>query len=144
MVSCRWTFHFTADNRKFPTDFLDNDSPALEVYDLSHQDNRTVPAAMCFSSGTSGSPKGVLISHHNLIAYCLTARSSSPTITNVHTTEVFFPSCTSRLRCYRLANAVLIRYSRAHLRHCHWHSEPGVLRQPSRSHEDVRLHLVSA
>ena len=82
-----------ADMSQFPRDFLDASSPRLDVFDLSGQDNRNNPVAMCFSSGTSGSPKGVLISHYNLIAYALTLRSTSPTTANSDASEVFFPSC---------------------------------------------------
>lgn len=63
----------------------------LEVYEV--EDNLSIAAMMCFSSGTSGKPKGVLLSHYNLIAYMLTLRSTTPSTTNIRSKEVFFPSC---------------------------------------------------
>lgn len=47
---------------------------------------------MCFSSGTSGKPKGVVFSHHNLIAQLLTVRSTNPFLHSGHMKEAFFPS----------------------------------------------------
>ena len=74
----------------FPRDIM-NYSSGRPPLDLTYRDNRTVPAAMCFSSGTSGKPKGVLLSHHNLIAYSLNGRASTPLIANYRSTEIFFP-----------------------------------------------------
>lgn len=47
---------------------------------------------MVFSSGTSGNPKGVQISHHNIIAHLLTLRATNPFTHNTHMREAFFPS----------------------------------------------------
>lgn len=47
---------------------------------------------MIFSSGTSGNPKGVQISHHNIIAHLLTLRATNPFTHNTHQREAFFPS----------------------------------------------------
>ena len=60
---------------------------------------------MCFSSGTSGKPKGVVLSHHNLIAYLLGVRSTNPFVHNCRTKEVFFPSFA---HVYGLVSGVLL------------------------------------
>lgn len=60
---------------------------------------------MCFSSGTSGAPKGVVFSHHNLIAQILSLRSTNPFTHNQHTREVFFPSFA---HIYGVVSAVLV------------------------------------
>jgi acyl-coenzyme A synthetase/AMP-(fatty) acid ligase len=78
------------DHPVFPRDIMKYSSGRPPL-DLSYRENRNVPAAMCFSSGTSGKPKGVLLSHYNLIAYALTLRASTPLTSNCHETEVFFP-----------------------------------------------------
>jgi acyl-coenzyme A synthetase/AMP-(fatty) acid ligase len=74
----------------FPRDIMAF-SAGRPPLDLTYRDNRNVPAAMCFSSGTSGKPKGVLLSHHNLIAYSLVLRASTPLIGNFKQVEVFYP-----------------------------------------------------
>lgn len=47
---------------------------------------------MCFSSGTSGNPKGVQLSHHNIIAQLLTLRATNPFAHSIRMREAFFPS----------------------------------------------------
>lgn len=74
--------------RQWPRDFFG--LGAAPVLDLSKSDNKTVPAAMCFSSGTSGKPKGVMLSHHNLIAHMLATRSGGPRSFNDGEVEVFY------------------------------------------------------
>ncbi|KIW02237.1 uncharacterized protein PV09_06390 [Verruconis gallopava] len=74
----------------FPRDIMAFSS-GRPPFDLTFRDNRNVPAAMCFSSGTSGKPKGVLLSHHNLIAYATTLRITSPSLSNWQQIEIFFP-----------------------------------------------------
>ncbi len=48
-------------------------------------------AGMCFSSGTSGKPKGVMLSHYGLLSQLLGARTTSPFLNNAHVREVFYP-----------------------------------------------------
>ncbi|KAF2025801.1 acyl-CoA synthetases/AMP-acid ligases II [Setomelanomma holmii] len=66
----------------------------LPIFDLSTSDNREQTAAICFSSGTSGKPKGVELSHHNLISSLAGIRSSDPAFYNSQGRCVFFaPLC---------------------------------------------------
>ena len=76
---------------QFPEDAVAETTKTIAPYNLEGRDNRTVPAAMCFSSGTSGKPKGVLLSHYAIIAYLLTCRATNPFLYNAHIREVFFP-----------------------------------------------------
>lgn len=81
---------------QFPKDFFTDPSPPYESpLNLSDDDNRTCPAVICFSSGTSGLPKAAVLSHHNLIAYLLGARSTSPITANSDQNEVFYAPCKS-------------------------------------------------
>lgn len=77
----------------------------MAPFDLTGKDNTKVPAAMCFSSGTSGVPKGVALSHHNLIAHLLTVRTTSPFLHSSRTKEVFFPSYA---HIYGLVSGILL------------------------------------
>ncbi|KAF2794516.1 acyl-CoA synthetases/AMP-acid ligases II [Melanomma pulvis-pyrius CBS 109.77] len=66
----------------------------LPIFDLSLGDNRNHTAAICFSSGTSGNPKGVELSHYNLIASLGGIRSTDPAFYNSESRCVFFaPLC---------------------------------------------------
>ncbi|CAK7212837.1 hypothetical protein SCUCBS95973_001596 [Sporothrix curviconia] len=76
---------------KFPRDFIRFQHQSVAPYDLTGRDNRTVMAGMCFSSGTSGKPKGVMLSHHALISQLLSSRHTNPFINNAHVNEVFYP-----------------------------------------------------
>lgn len=60
---------------------------------------------MCFSSGTSGAPKAVVMSHHNLIAQILALRSTNPFLHSNKVREVFFPSFA---HVYGLVSAILV------------------------------------
>ncbi|KAF2742950.1 acyl-CoA synthetases/AMP-acid ligases II [Sporormia fimetaria CBS 119925] len=84
-------------------DFTSSQATALP-FDLSRRDNRKVVAAIVFSSGTSGKPKAVMLSHHNLINAVVSLRSSAPEMYNQNQTEVFYaPLC----HIYGLITALL-------------------------------------
>lgn len=87
----------------YPHSF-DQSTDAMKPFDLTGRDNRLQPAAICFSSGTSGSPKGVVMSHHNLLAQVLGLRSTNPFLHCSRVREVFFPSFA---HVYGLVSAVL-------------------------------------
>ncbi|KAF4460124.1 acyl- synthetases AMP-acid ligases II [Fusarium albosuccineum] len=89
----------------YPRDFPRQNTAPINPIDLNSRDNRQVPAGMCFSSGTSGKPKGVVFSHHNLIAQLLTLRATNPFMHNGHMREVFFPSFS---HIYGIVCAVLL------------------------------------
>ncbi|KAH8738322.1 luciferin 4-monooxygenase [Ilyonectria robusta] len=89
----------------YPRDFDRENALQIEPLDLSLRDNRKQPAGMCFSSGTSGKPKGVVFSHHNLIAQLLSLRATNPFLHNGHMREVFFPSFS---HVYGIVSAVLL------------------------------------
>ncbi|KAM5351010.1 hypothetical protein ACJ41O_003733 [Fusarium nematophilum] len=91
--------------KTYPLDFPRQTTTPIPPVDLTLHDNRLVPAGMCFSSGTSGAPKGVLFSHHNLIAQLLSVRATNPFVHNGHMREVFFPSFS---HVYGIVSAVLL------------------------------------
>ncbi|CAM1505010.1 Fc.00g106470.m01.CDS01 [Cosmosporella sp. VM-42] len=93
------------DQLVYPRNFDRDNIEPIEPFDLSSRDNRKQPAAMCFSSGTSGKPKGVVLSHHNLIAQLLSLRATNPFLHNGHMREVFFPSFA---HIYGVVSAVLL------------------------------------
>ncbi|KAI1630501.1 acyl-CoA synthetases/AMP-acid ligases II [Exophiala viscosa] len=74
---------------QFPRDVVKEGGPLLPPFRLP-KDARQVPAAMVFSSGTSGNPKGVLLSHYNLIGNLLSFRATDPLLYNGFQREVFF------------------------------------------------------
>lgn len=76
---------------KFPRDFIRFQCQSVAAFDLKGRDNSTVMAGMCFSSGTSGKPKGVMLSHHTLISQLLCSRATNPFLNNAHINEVFYP-----------------------------------------------------
>ncbi|KAF4982853.1 hypothetical protein FZEAL_1603 [Fusarium zealandicum] len=89
----------------YPDDFPRHNTKAISPLDLTSRDNKQVPAGMCFSSGTSGKPKAVVFSHHNLIAQLLSIRATNPFVHNGHMREVFFPSFS---HVYGIVSAVLL------------------------------------
>jgi long-subunit acyl-CoA synthetase (AMP-forming) len=81
---------------QFPHKYLRSTAAKpMPPVDLSNFDNRKLPAAVVFSSGTSGKPKGVHLSHYGMIANALSNRAGSPEIANANEREVFFGPCTS-------------------------------------------------
>jgi len=77
---------------QYPKDFESKDKHP--VFDLSKGDNREHTAVVCFSSGTLGKPKGVELTHYNLIASLAGIRSSDPSFYNSENRGVFFaPLC---------------------------------------------------
>ncbi|CAG9947993.1 unnamed protein product [Clonostachys rosea f. rosea IK726] len=88
----------------YPLNFRDQ-TGSISPFDLSAKDNRTQPAAICFSSGTSGPPKGVVMSHHNLLAQIMAIRATNPFLHSSRNREVFFPSFA---HVYGLVSAVLV------------------------------------
>jgi acyl-CoA synthetase (AMP-forming)/AMP-acid ligase II len=81
---------------QFPRSFIDEpprDILTLPAFDLSGEDNRKHPCLILFSSGTTGFPKAVLLSHHNLIAHLMSARTSDARLNGCSSREVFFAPC---------------------------------------------------
>ena len=71
-----------------------SESAELPIFDLSERDNREFTAVVCFSSGTSGKPKAVELTHCNLIASLAGIRSTDPTFYHSGIRGVFFaPLC---------------------------------------------------
>ncbi|KIX04602.1 uncharacterized protein Z518_05472 [Rhinocladiella mackenziei CBS 650.93] len=76
----------------FPDDFLRQTTRiSPNAYVLDGQDARKRCAAIVLSSGTSGLPKAVMLSHHNLIAICEMLRYHNMDNWRGDMREVFFP-----------------------------------------------------
>ena len=76
----------------------------LPVLDLSGRDSREYTACVCYSSGTSGKPKGVELTHHNLLSSIASMRAGDPTFYYADSRSVFFaPLC----HIYGLVSIVL-------------------------------------
>ncbi|KAL4891168.1 hypothetical protein BDV59DRAFT_209287 [Aspergillus ambiguus] len=88
----------------FPTDLLGNSHRIEpEAYVLDGKDARTICAALVLSSGTTGLPKAVMLSHYNLTAICEQLRAHNPDNWRESMREVFFPvSVVTHLRIIRL------------------------------------------
>lgn len=69
----------------------ENGSPEIEAHSFANGDNRQVPAAIMLSSGTTGHPKAVVLSHYNLIAVNYQLRADNPDNWRSDMREVFFP-----------------------------------------------------
>ncbi|OGE55191.1 hypothetical protein PENARI_c005G11496 [Penicillium arizonense] len=77
----------------FPRSFIDEPplgSIPLPPFDLSIDDSRKHACLILFSSGTTGLPKAVLLSHFNIIAHLLSARTSDARLNGSSSREVFF------------------------------------------------------
>ncbi|CRK29798.1 hypothetical protein BN1708_015671 [Verticillium longisporum] len=77
---------------QYPRDIRNAAVSPMYPFDMSNGDNTKIPAGMCFSSGTSGKPKAVVLSHHNLIAQLLSVRATNPFTHTSTSREPFFPS----------------------------------------------------
>ncbi|KAJ5372479.1 hypothetical protein N7517_004485 [Penicillium concentricum] len=63
----------------------------IAAHSFANGDNRQVPAAIILSSGTTGHPKAVVLSHYNLIAVNYQLRADNPDNWRSDMREVFFP-----------------------------------------------------
>lgn len=68
-----------------------------EAYILDGKDARKACAAIVLSSGTTASPKAVMLSHHNLVAICEQLRGHNPDNWRESMREIFFPVSSSIL-----------------------------------------------
>lgn len=77
-----------ADPAQIGTEPLEQDP---EPYSLKDGDNRQVLATIILSSGTTGHPKAVMLSHHNIIAVNYQLRADNPDNWRSDMREIFFP-----------------------------------------------------
>ncbi|KAJ5816507.1 hypothetical protein N7447_008740 [Penicillium robsamsonii] len=63
----------------------------IEAHSFANGDNRQVPAAIILSSGTTGHPKAVVLSHYNLIAVNYQLRADNVDNWRSDMREIFFP-----------------------------------------------------
>jgi 4-coumarate--CoA ligase len=76
----------------FPNHFLGHDNYVEpSAYVLDGQDARKVCASIVLSSGTTGAPKAVMLSHHNLASICEQLRAHIPENWRGSQREIFFP-----------------------------------------------------
>lgn len=80
---------------QFPNDIIGSSSTgSLPPYDLQGRSAKDVPSTICFSSGTTGTMKGVQLSHYNLVMNSIIMRISLPVRYSSSVREVFFaPYC---------------------------------------------------
>ncbi|KAK5340829.1 hypothetical protein LTR11_000672 [Exophiala xenobiotica] len=94
----------------FPDDLLTtNDRIPAEAYVLDGQDASKRCAAVVLSSGTTGLPKAVMLSHHNLTAICEMLRYHNTDNWRGDMREVFFPN--KRATLARLVPTVALALS---------------------------------
>jgi 4-coumarate--CoA ligase len=89
---------------QYPKDFSSDNK--LPVFNLTQDDNRKHTAVVCFSSGTSSKPKGVELSHFNLIASLVGIRASDPVFYNRTTEECFFPLCATYIVTFHSKSSI--------------------------------------
>ncbi|KAL3460061.1 hypothetical protein BJX64DRAFT_300962 [Aspergillus heterothallicus] len=78
----------------FPNDLVSHSNRVEpDAYVLDGQDARTRCAALVLSSGTTGLPKAVMLSHYNLTAICEALRCHNSDNWRESMREVFFPPC---------------------------------------------------
>ncbi|OBT78862.1 hypothetical protein VF21_02764 [Pseudogymnoascus sp. 05NY08] len=76
----------------FPDDMITNATRIEpEAYILDGKDARNACAAIVLSSGTTASPKAVMLSHHNLVAICEQLRGHNADNWRESMREIFFP-----------------------------------------------------
>lgn len=78
---------------QFPNDILSAATKPLPAFDLGGKSAKETPSTICFSSGTTGKMKGVLMSHYNLVANIMQLRTSLPARLNSSVREVWFTPC---------------------------------------------------
>ncbi|KAH8892298.1 acetyl-CoA synthetase-like protein [Thozetella sp. PMI_491] len=75
----------------FSAAVLASSGQMLEPHSLKNQDTRTVLCAILLSSGTTGRPKAVMLSHYNLVSAIHQLRADNPANWRPGQREVFFP-----------------------------------------------------
>lgn len=79
---------------QFPGDIAGHaDDQSLPPFDLAGRSGKDTLSSICFSSGTTGNIKGVMLSHHNLIANVLQYHHAMGTRLSKDDREVWFTPC---------------------------------------------------
>ena len=82
-----------ADTPLFPDDLLLDRNARVDpsAFVLDGRNAQQVCAAVVLSSGTTGLPKAVMLSHHNLVSICEMLRAHNPDNWRGSQREIFFP-----------------------------------------------------